>query len=65
MLRYDVKVTVAEKEEETNRRIFDFPSTQDDVDHIRLEIYRVLNGVHLVDGDGRVFVLSIANIREI
>jgi len=63
MLRYNIRLTVYKKDELTNKKEIDFPSTPELEDHIRVEIERLLHGVILVDGDNNIYPLGVANIH--
>lgn len=63
MLRYDATITVYQKNEEDNRRTTDFDYDQHTADRIREEIEMLISGVHLVDDEGNIYVLSLSNIK--
>lgn len=65
MLRYQVRVTVYHKNEETNRREIDFPHDEAFIKHTKEEIEFLIKGVHLIGENGEVYVLDIANIGVI
>lgn len=65
MLKLSTRILVYKKNEETNVRELDFPYTQELSEHIVKEIEFLINGVHLVNDEGEIYVLNVDRTERI
>jgi hypothetical protein len=60
-----LRTTIWKKNEENNNRELEFDYTPEFAHRIRDELDFLLNGVHIVDEEGDVYVVTVSNLENV